>query len=132
MTYCLNAKLAEDTLAVGVLSLCELRLMNNCNVLWLILIPQRAHLTELLDLSDADQAQLLLEMNHIGQLLQKHFPCDKLNIAMLGNVVSQLHVHVIARRFDDVYFPQAPFGLPGLSYSAEAASVLVQKLQAVL
>ncbi len=132
MGYILNHTLAADSLALAELPLCELRLMNNQHVLWLVLIPRRDHVTELLDLAAADQAVLLAEINQVSALLKQHFPCDKLNIALLGNVVPQLHVHIIARRFDDAYFPRAPFGLPGQPYAAEAGQQLIQTLQALL
>jgi diadenosine tetraphosphate (Ap4A) HIT family hydrolase len=132
MSYLLNPTLAHDTLPIGHLNLCELRLMNNQELLWLILVPQRPNVTECFDLSVDDQNILWAEIKQVSTLLKQHFTCDKLNIAMLGNVVSQLHVHVIARRFDDVYFPKLPFGLAGTPYSFEVAEPLIQQIRAYL
>ncbi|MCX7123846.1 MAG: HIT domain-containing protein [Gammaproteobacteria bacterium] len=132
MEKLLDPQLEADSFAVAHLELSELRLMNNQNVLWLILIPRRKKMIEWIDLSDVDQAMLLLEIKQISSLLKTHFPCDKLNIATLGNVVSQLHVHVIARRFDDAYFPKVPFGLPGEPYMSELKIQLIKKIQALL
>ena len=132
MGYILNSQLEADSFEIAQLGLCALRLMNNQNLIWMILIPQQESVTELIDLSPADQARLLAEMNQVSHLLKQHFPCDKINIALLGNVVPQLHVHVIARCFDDVYFPKAPFGLPGEVYTPEAKAQIIQKIQALL
>ncbi len=132
MSYQLNAQLEAESFAVSQLSLCEVRLLNQRNLLWLVLIPQRENVTELIELSDTDQRTLLSEMNQVSALLKANFPCDKLNIAMLGNVVSQLHVHVIARCFDDAYFPRAPFGMPADPYPLEAQQALIQRLQDLL
>ena len=132
MGYLLNSQLEAESFSIGALRLCEVRLMNNQNLVWLILIPMQESVKELIDLSSQDQGYLLSEINLVSNLLKQHFPCDKLNIAMLGNVVSQLHVHVIARCFDDIYFPKAPFGLPGTPYSLEERALLIKKIQALL
>ncbi len=106
--------------------------MNNKNVLWLILFPKRTRVTELIDLPEQDQAQLLKEINQVSRMLKTHFPCDKLNIAMLGNVLPELHVHVMARRFDDAYFPKPAFGLQGEPYSAEEADALINQIRELI
>lgn len=118
-----------ESFFVEKLALSELWLMNNKNVLWLILFPRREGVTELIDLSDQDQAQLLKEISQVSRMLKTHFPCDKLNIAMLGNVLPELHVHVMARRFDDAYFPKPAFGLPGEPYPVEEADALINQIR---
>lgn len=122
----------KESFFIEKLPFSELWLMNNKNVLWLMLFPRREGVRELIDLSDQDQAQLLGEINQISHVLKTQFPCDKLNIAMLGNVLPELHVHVIARRFDDVYFPKPVFGLPGEPYSADETPALIKQIKGFL
>ncbi len=132
MSYTLAQTIQKDSFWVKDLDLCELRLQNDANLVWLILVPKRDNVIELIDLSEKDQFALLWEINQISHLLKVHFPCDKLNIASLGNVVPQLHIHVIARRFNDSYFPKPPFGFSPTPYTAEQKDALIQKLQRLL
>ena len=121
----------KDTLFIENLPLSDLRLMNAQEVLWLILVP-RQDVTEFIDLDPSAQALLIAEINQLSHLLKSNFPCDKLNIAMLGNVVPELHVHVIARRFDDAFFPKPTFGLPVTPYSEVDSAALIQKIRSLL
>ena len=105
----LDARLAEDCIVVGSLDLSLLLLMNNALLPWLILVP-KCQETELTDLSSADQARVLAEINLLSGFLQNNYPGCKLNIAAIGNVVSQLHVHVIARQTDDFCWPDVVWG----------------------
>ena len=132
MPYILDPRHQNESIWVKDLNLCELRLFDHAELLWLILIPKRENVVELIDLSWQDQQALLQEINIVAQVIKKHFPCDKLNIATLGNVVPQLHVHVIARRRDDLYFPMAPFGCPRQSYGLPEKADLIAKLQSLL
>lgn len=110
------------------LTFSDLFLMDGRELLWLILVPRR-EVREFIELDEADQGRLIAEINQVSRVLKAHFPCDKLNIAMLGNVVPQLHAHVIARRFDDPFFPKAPFGEPLTPYTPEEAEGLMQELR---
>lgn len=101
----LNPKLAQDSTYVCTLPLSEVRLSNNASFPWLILIPKKNNLVELIDLTEADQLQLLSEINKASYILKKMFKAKKLNIATLGNIVEQLHVHVIARFEEDLAWP---------------------------
>lgn len=102
----LHPQLEKDTIIVRNLKLCQLLLMNNCFYPWLILVPRRPDLVEITDLSNDNQIDLLAEINLVSRLMQKIFNPDKLNIAALGNIVSQLHIHVIARFKNDRTFPK--------------------------
>ncbi|AWV07025.1 HIT domain-containing protein [Marilutibacter maris] len=106
----LDPQLAEDTHPVAHLGLSELRLMDDANHPWLILVPRIADAVELTDLRAADRAALTREIDTVSRVLQAEFKPDKLNVAALGNMVPQLHVHVIARFRDDIAWPRPVWG----------------------
>src|SRR5690348_6753399 len=115
----LHPQLADDTFPVGDLALSRVLLAKDANYPWLILVPRRAGATELIDLADEDQAQLLREIAAASEALKTVTQCEKLNIAALGNVVSQLHAHVIGRRQSDAAWPKAVWGaVPPTPYDA--------------
>jgi diadenosine tetraphosphate (Ap4A) HIT family hydrolase len=108
--FALDPQLAADTHPVCDLALCTVRLMNDATYPWLILVPQRDGLTELIDLSSADRAALTQEIDQACVVLRDLTGCDKLNVAALGNMVRQLHVHVIARFETDAAWPGPVWG----------------------
>lgn len=122
----------HDSFFVADLALSELRLFDQADLVWLILVPKRPDLIELIDLTIQDQAMLWQEIRYISQLIKNNFPCDKLNVATLGNVVPQLHVHIIARRFQDPYFPKPPFGVPRLAYTQAEKTHMIQRIGTLL
>ena len=129
----LDPQLAADTHPVAHLPLSELRLMDDANHPWLILVPRVAGAVEWIDLDDAAQAGLTREIAAASHALQAAFTPHKLNVAALGNVVSQLHVHVIARYRDDIAWPRPVWGTATASpYSPEALIERVAALQRVL
>ncbi len=85
---------------IGDLPLCRVLVIQDANYPWLLLVPRRNEVVEVLDLDEVEQAQLMTETTRVARALREITQCDKLNIAALGNVVPQLHVHVIARRND--------------------------------
>jgi diadenosine tetraphosphate (Ap4A) HIT family hydrolase len=110
-TFALDAQLARDTVFVGDLPLARIVLMNDANYPWLIAVPRHPGATELFDLEDEEQAlQLVGEVALISRVLKDTTGCDKINIAAIGNVVAQLHVHVVARRRDDPAWPRPVWG----------------------
>jgi diadenosine tetraphosphate (Ap4A) HIT family hydrolase len=116
-TWTLDPRLADSTVPVGDLPLCRALLANDANYPWLILVPRRGGIVELIDLDDADQLALLREVAGAARALRAATACDKLNIAALGNSVAQLHVHVIARRHSDAAWPQPVWGkVPPVRY----------------
>ncbi|OHE83278.1 MAG: hypothetical protein A2579_07975 [Lysobacterales bacterium RIFOXYD1_FULL_69_11] len=126
----LDPQLAADTHPVAHLPLSELRLMDDSNHPWLILVPRVAGAVEWIDLDDAAQAGLTREIALASRALQAAFKPHKLNIAALGNVVSQLHVHVIARYRDDIAWPRPVWGTATAKpYSPEALVERVATLQ---
>ena len=108
--WALDERLAQDSVPVGDLALSRVLLAKDANYPWLILVPRRAGVTEIIDLAEADQAQLLAEIVAASRALKAVAECDKLNVAALGNVVAQLHVHVIARRHSDPAWPKPVWG----------------------
>ncbi|HJT99341.1 MAG TPA: HIT domain-containing protein [Rhodanobacteraceae bacterium] len=108
--FALDPRLAVETHAIGALPLSELLLMDDARFPWLILVPRIAGARELIDLDEGDQRTLLAEINRVGRALEALLRPDKLNVAALGNVVPQLHVHVIARRTDDAAWPRPVWG----------------------
>ena len=108
--FTLDARLAADSVPVIDLPLCSVRLMNDARFAWLLLVPRRAGMSELHDLDEADQEQLWREIRSTTQALRAVAPCDKLNIGALGNIVRQLHVHVVARMVGDAAWPGPVWG----------------------
>lgn len=125
----LHPQLADDTHPVASWPLCELRLMDDANHPWLILVPRVVDAVELVDLSPAQHAELMREVSVASRALQGAFKPYKLNVAALGNLVPQLHIHVIARYQEDVAWPRPVWGMAAAqSYSPEA---LVQRIEAL-
>lgn len=114
----LHEALARDCAFVGDLALCRLLLMNDCQYPWLILVPRRPDVREISDLNAEDQLQYLQESNLCCAILQSEFGAEKLNVAALGNMVPQLHIHHIARFSADAAWPKPVWGqLPAQPYS---------------
>ncbi len=129
----LHPQLAADTVAVGDLALARVLLAKDANYPWLMLVPRRAGARELIDLEENQQVQLLGEIAACAAALKETVPCDKLNIAALGNMVAQLHVHVIARTKDDAAWPKPVWGaVPSRAYDVAAMDALLEKLRARL
>jgi diadenosine tetraphosphate (Ap4A) HIT family hydrolase len=103
--WSLHPQLERDTVSVGDLPLARVLVNNDANYPWLILVPRRPNLVELIDLSESEQAQLMREVTQTARALRDLTACHKLNIAALGNMVPQLHVHVIARFRHDAAWP---------------------------
>ncbi len=108
--FVLNAALERDSEQIAVLGLCQLRLNNDCRWPWLVLVPQRDGMEEIFDLSPLDQTMLTLETNLAAQALKRATGATKINVGALGNIVRQLHVHVIARFEGDENWPNAVWG----------------------
>ncbi|MBI1384154.1 MAG: HIT domain-containing protein [Rhizobiales bacterium] len=109
--FALDPRLASDTRHVSDLALSAVRLMDDRRFPWLILVPRRAGAVELVDLVEADRLVLLEEISLVSRVLQRAFAPDKLNVAALGNLVPQLHVHVIARFRADPAWPRPVWGV---------------------
>ena len=129
----LHPQLADDTTPVIELPLCEVRLMDDANHPWLVLVPRVAGITEIIDLDAAQRLQLSEEIDTSCGALRMLFKPDKLNVAALGNMVPQLHVHVIARYRSDIAWPRPVWGAANARpYAPEELVERVSALQAAL
>ena len=109
-TWSLHPQLARDTITIGDLPLSRVLVVNDANWPWLLLVPRRPDASEFIDLDEVERAQLMTEIARVARALKEVTACDKLNVAALGNVVAQLHVHVIARRSGDAGWPKPIWG----------------------
>lgn len=131
--FALDPRLEQDTLHMGDFPLCRLLLMNDASYPWFILVPRREEVSELFQLDEADQRSLWRETTLLAETLKDTFKADKMNIATLGNVVSQLHMHVIVRRRSDAAWPAPVWGRqPAVPYTAEQVQEVRDKLKLVL
>ncbi len=131
--FVLNSQLKSDTYFVADLKISRLLLMNDANYLWLVLVPRQPDLVELNDLEFEQQVEVLREINLLGKILKENFAAEKINIAALGNLVKQLHIHVIGRKKNDVTFPKPVWGnAPTKPYQESAAQDLIKKIKAFL
>lgn len=119
--YKLNSQLQQDTVFLGQFPLCDVLLMNDANYPWVILVPRRNKIREIFHLSEEEQHQLSDESVYVSQRMSDFFEADSMNIAALGNVVAQLHVHHVVRKTEDATWPKPVWGaLAAKPYSPEA------------
>ncbi len=131
--FVLHPQLEAETHRVGDLDFTRVLLMDDVRFPWLILVPRAPDLRELTDLSLDDQHRLLEEINRVAHVLLATLKPDKLNIAMLGNVVPQLHAHVIARFAGDEAWPKPVWGIGArMAYDADALNERLTSLRAAL
>jgi diadenosine tetraphosphate (Ap4A) HIT family hydrolase len=108
--WTLHPQLEQDTAPVGDLALARILAINDANYPWLVLVPRRAGVVEIADLDGSDAARLMAEISLASRALKDVTGCDKLNIAAIGNVVPQLHLHIVARRVGDPLWPKPIWG----------------------
>jgi diadenosine tetraphosphate (Ap4A) HIT family hydrolase len=109
-SWSLHPQLEQDTEPVGDLALSRLLVINDANYPWLLLVPRRPGAREIIDLDEKDQSQLMSEIAHTSRALKEVTACHKLNVAAIGNVVPQLHIHIVARERDDPAWPKPVWG----------------------
>jgi diadenosine tetraphosphate (Ap4A) HIT family hydrolase len=125
----LDPQLARNTVVAGELSLSRVLVMNDANYPWLILVPRRVGVVEIIDLDSERQAELMDEIALISQVLKDITGCDKLNIAAIGNVVAQLHVHIVARRRGDPVWPRTVWGEKPVPYASGGLDKFIQRIR---
>ena len=108
--WSLHSQLTKDTVDIGDLPLCRVLVIKDANYPWLLLVPRREGAAEIIDLAEVEQAQLMTEVSRVARALKEITKCDKLNIAALGNVVPQLHIHIVARYMIDPLWPKPIWG----------------------
>lgn len=112
MSFIIHPRLEEDTILLGELDLCEVRLMPDSSNPWVVLVPKRADIKEIHELTDGEQGTLIYEISTISSKLTELFAPDKINVGALGNMVPQLHIHIICRYQNDRAWPNAIWGTP--------------------
>ena len=131
--FALHERLEADTVFVTDWPLCRVLLLNDANYPWLVLVPRRNGVSEIHELDQSDRETLVEEMADAAHRLQNHLKAHKMNVAALGNVVPQLHVHVIARFTDDPAWPRPIWGVvPGTPYDPDALAARLADLRALL
>jgi diadenosine tetraphosphate (Ap4A) HIT family hydrolase len=129
----LDQTLRGDTIAIGDLPLCRVLLNDDRNYPWLILVPRREDLMELTDLTESGRTTLMREIAQVSAALKAHTRCHKLNVAALGNVVAQLHVHIIARFRTDPAWPNPVWGkVKRIPHEQEQRDMLVNAMRRAL
>lgn len=129
----LDERLAADTFPIADLPLSRVLLMNDARYPWVILVPRHASISEVFELSADDQQQLWCEASQLGEAMKTALGGDKVNIASLGNVVSQLHVHVVLRRHNDATWPAPVWGNGSLEpYDLDGQAQLRDQLLALI
>nr|WP_321445818.1 HIT family protein [uncultured Cohaesibacter sp.] len=131
--FTLDPQLEGDSLPLLDFDLCVVRLMNDATYPWILMVPKQDGLAELIDLSIEDQHRLTDEIRIVSKALQSVSGCDKLNVAALGNMVGQLHIHVIARFVGDAAWPGPIWGkVPAVAYQGAASDALIAALKTAI
>ncbi len=128
----LDPTLAKNSFLVGEFPLSTCRLINDCQFPWLILVPRVAGVTELYELSAEDQVQLLRESSWLSSQLAKAFQADKMNVAVLGNQVAQLHFHHVVRYKNDSKWPNPIWESQAIPYTQTVLQQMQQTLMIAL
>jgi diadenosine tetraphosphate (Ap4A) HIT family hydrolase len=128
--WLLHPQLDQDSVAVADLPLSRLLLSRDANYPWLLLVPRRAGASEIIDLGTAEQVQLMTEIDMVSRALRAVTACDKLNVAAIGNVVPQLHIHIVARWRDDPAWPKPVWGtVPARAYDPAERECFIAALR---
>jgi diadenosine tetraphosphate (Ap4A) HIT family hydrolase len=129
MNFEINPILEKDSIFITDLKLCQLRLINNSAFPWVILIPRLFNIKEITDLNRPDYNQLNSEILLVAKIIQSEYNPDKLNIATIGNMVTQMHVHIVARYKDDELYPKTVWGHKPKQYESSAALKIIKKIK---
>ena len=132
MSFKLNKKFLKTSYHLLDLKLCTIRLNDNSKFPWIILIPKRKKITDISDLNSKDQTLLMKEIVYVSKIMKKLFKTSKLNVEKIGNIVPQLHIHIIARSKKDSSWPLSVWVVKGKNYSKTALKVIVDKLRKAL
>ena len=127
--YRINKKFLKSSHYIVDLKLCSVRLNDNSKFPWLILIPKRKNITDISELNSKDQILLMKEIVSASRLMKKLFKTSKLNIEKIGNIVSQLHIHIISRKKTDSSWPLSVWVVKGKKYSAKNLKEVLNKIR---
>ena len=129
MSFKVNKKFLKSSHHITDLQLCSIRLHDNSKFPWIILIPKRNKITDMSDLNSKDQILLIKEIVYVSKIMKKLFKTPKLNVEKVGNIVPQLHIHIIARYKKDSSWPLSVWVVKGKCYSAKALKDVVSKIR---
>ena len=129
MPFKIDNKFLKSSHHVTELKLCSIRLNDNSKFPWIILIPKRNKITDMSDLNSKDQILLMKEIIHVSKIMKKLFKTSKLNIEKIGNIVPQLHIHIIARTKKDSSWPLSVWVVKGKNYTKTSVSIMMQKVR---
>ena len=132
MLFKLNKKFLKSSYHIIDLKLCSIRLHDNSKFPWVILIPKRNKITDVSNLNSKDQILLIKEIVYVSKIMKKLFKTSKLNVEKIGNIVPQLHLHIIARSKKDSSWPLSVWVTKGKSYSKISLTNLIEKLRKAL
>ena len=129
MSFKVNKKFLKSSHHIIDLKLCTIRLHDNSRFPWVILVPKRSKITDMSELSTKDQILLIKEIVYISKIIKKLFKTSKLNVEKIGNIVPQLHIHLIARHRKDTSWPLTVWVVKGKPYSKVALSEILSKIR---
>ena len=129
MTFKLDRKFLKSSHHIIDLKLCTIRLNDNSKFPWVILIPKRNNITDMSDLNSKDQNLLMKEIIYVSKIMKKSFKTKKLNVEKIGNIVPQLHIHIIARSKKDSSWPLSVWVVKGKNYSKTALKIMAEKVR---
>ena len=129
MTNKVNKRFLKDSHSIIELKLCRIRLIDNSRFPWIILIPNRKNITDISELKLKDQMLLMKEIVHCSKLMKKIFKTKKLNIEKIGNIVPQLHIHIIARSTKDSTWPLSVWVVKGKPYSKALLTKTINRIK---
>ena len=132
MSFKLHRKFLKTSHHLIDLKLCTIRLNDNSKFPWIILIPKRNKITDISDLNSKDQTLLMKEIVYVSKVMKKLFKTSKLNVEKIGNIVPQLHLHIIARSKKDSSWPLSVWIVKEKNYSKTALKLIVEKLRKAL
>jgi len=127
MPFTIDKKFLKSSYHITDLKLCSIRLHDNSKFPWLILIPKRNKIVDISDLKHKDQILLINEIVFVSKIMKKIFKTSKLNVEKIGNIVPQLHIHIIARNKKDSSWPLSVWVVKGKNYTKEALTIMIQK-----
>lgn len=132
MSFKLDRKFLKSSHYITDLKLCTIRLNDNSKFPWLILIPKRNKITDMSDLKSKDQILLMKEIIYVSKIMKKLFKTSKLNVEKIGNIVPQLHIHIIARSKKDCSWPLSVWVVKEKNYSPIALKIMADKVRKAL
>ena len=124
-----NKSFIKNSHLIADLKLCSIRLIDNIKFPWIILIPKRKNITDISELNSKDQMLLMKEIVYCSKLMKKIFKTKKLNVEKIGNIVPQLHIHIIARSVKDSTWPLSVWVVKGKAYSKVSLNLIITKLK---